>query len=223
MKISALPAGMRGFDCNARITPEHARRFVQAGYKFAVRYVRRSQRHDFDLSIGERDDLLAAGLALMVVQHVAAPGWSPTKNLGLQYGRIAADETLALKIPPGVMLWCDLEGVARAAKPEDVIGFCNAWYDAVRAAGYTPGLYVGFDPGLSAEQLYRRLKFAAYWSAYNLNRDLYPAVRGVQMRQMAAGRTDLVPGIPYEIDVNVVQADALYSLPVALVPEGDWP
>jgi hypothetical protein len=45
----------------------------------------------------------------------------------------------------------------------------------------------------------------------------------VQMRQMAAGRTDLVPGIPYEIDVNVVQADALYSLPVALVPEGDWP
>lgn len=218
MAIGTLPDGTRGFDANARVTAPLARAFHDAGYRFAVRYVRRAKRHGFDLTAREVGDLLGAGLGLMIVQHVAPPGWRPDAALGAAYGAIAAQETQAIGVPGGVTLWCDLEGVAAGVPSADVIGFCNAWYTAARAAGYEPGLYVGDSPGLDADQLYRRLRFRRYWAAYNLNRDQYPAVRGVQMLQRAAKHADLVPGCPFQFDVDLIEADRKGDRPVLLLP-----
>jgi hypothetical protein len=130
----------------------------------------------------------------MVVQHVAMPGWHPTGSLGASYGAIAAEESRMVGVPQGVAVWCDLEGVARRDEhgdrtdPRDVISFCNEWHDAVKLAGYDPGLYVGDSCILNAHQLYYNLKFRRYWSAYNLNRDQFPEVRGVCMWQAPTRR-----------------------------------
>lgn len=225
MKIGTLPEGARGFDCNAKVTAPIARAFQAAGYSFVVRYVRRSTRHDYDLSVSELVGLLQSGLAVMVVQHVAAEGWHPTGNLGASYGAIAAEEARAVGIPPGVAVWCDLEGVGgqdehgEKTDARDVVSFCNSWFDAVKGAGYDPGLYVGFGCVLTGQELYYKLRFRRYWSAYNLNRDNFPAVRGVCMKQGPyPPPSERVPGVPFEYDTDVVQRDAFNNLPTAILP-----
>jgi hypothetical protein len=239
--VGTLPHGSRGFDCNARVTADAARRMRDAGYLFAGRYVRRATPHDFDLSIGEVMTLLDAGLGVTVFQHVAAPGWMPSESLGASYGAIAAEEARQLGIPPSVVLWCDLEGVSTAAPSIEVIRFCNSWFDAVRAVHYDVGQYVGWHSGISGRDLYYRLKCRRYAAAYNLDGDRFPAVRGVCMYQgayppiltdvqyaervhQASGRPPheqphrRVPGISFEYDTQVVERDAFNNLPAMLLP-----
>lgn len=219
MRIGTLPNGARGFDANQTIHANDAAAAVRQGYQFAVRYVRRSQVHDYDLSVAEIAQLLGAGLGLMVVQHVAPEGWAPSEQLGLAYGAVAAEECRKLNLPAGVTVWCDLEGVQPGVHPLVVTSFCNAWHHQVAAAGYEPGLYVGWHCGLSPAALYQTLRFTRYWSAYNLNAGEFPAVRGVQMRQSAAHPADLIPGFTNQtMDVNVIQADALGGTPLLLLP-----
>jgi hypothetical protein len=95
----------------------------------------------------------------MAVQHVRDPGWRPTSSLGEQDGTNAANNALAVGFPPGVNVWCDLEGVNSSSTAQDVIDYCNSWYDAFSAAGYAPGLYVGANAVLTGDQLCYDLLF----------------------------------------------------------------
>jgi hypothetical protein len=179
--VQAAPDGLLGFDANTPISAAAARTFHDRGYRFAVRYVGRREMKPHDLSTAEAKTILAAGLALMPVQHVEMPGWHPTAVLGNEYGSNAAKFARQLGFPPGVCVWCDLEEVSGQSTAADVIGYCNAWYDAVKAAGYVPGVYVGYNPGLTGEQLYARLRFSHYWGAYNV--DVTIPSRGWQLKQ----------------------------------------
>lgn len=216
--IGPLPPGARGFDCNVAVSQAVAEKFVAAGYQFAVRYVRRADYHDYDVTPRELVGLFRAGLAVMLVQHVASPGWHPTGALGRQYGETAADEAGHAGASIGSTLWCDLEEVAAGTDHRDVIAYCNNWFDAVKRAGFDPGLYVGYRCGLTPRELYFNLKFSRYWAAYNLSTYDEPEVRGVQMRQRVAAPTDRVPGVSWEFDVNVIQRDALGGTPALMLP-----
>jgi hypothetical protein len=101
-----------------------------------------------------------------------------------------------------VNLWCDLEGVAGGTSAGDVTAYCNAWAAQVAAAGYVPGLYVGYEPGLSSQELYD-LAFANYWGAYNI--DIIPATRGLQMQQKegSGGTIGGVSTESYDDDVTM--------------------
>lgn len=202
-----------GFDCNVKLTYEQARTFYKAGFRFVVRYVRRASKHPYDLTSTEAYNIMKAGLGLMIVQHVAPPGWLPNADLGSYYGTIAGKETKDLGVLAGTTVWCDLEGVMPQHPARATIEFCNRWYDGVAAAGFTPGLYVGFGAELTPSQLYKNLKFSSYWGAYNLNKDQYPAVRGVQMQQAPAETGKHLEGVSFQYDVNVVKKDLLGGLP----------
>jgi hypothetical protein len=222
--IGRLPTGSKGFDCNFAVDSGQARAFYTAGYRFAVRYVGRVQQKPHDASRLELARLLRAGLSVMLVQHVkSAESWDPEgAALGHHYGRNAASFAGLAGYASGATVWCDLEGVAVGTPAETIIGYCNAWHNAVRDAGYEPGVYVGWHAGLSGRDLYYRLRFQRYWAAYNLNRDQYPAVRGVQMRQYAAMPKDRVPGIQLDsIDVNLIGADLFGNSPVLMLAPGD--
>ncbi len=199
--VQAAFSGALGFDADTVITPDTAQQFVDQGYDFCVRYLSLSagQAPD-DLSPGEANNILAAGLALMPVQHVRRPGWAPTAQLGETTGAAAASNAAAVGFPTGVNVWCDLEGVAAGTGAEDVIGYCNAWYATVSAAGYVPGIYVGAQAILTGPQLYD-LKFEHYWKSESR----VPAipVRGYQMVQTLV--PEPVNGIG--IDQNVTQTD----------------
>jgi hypothetical protein len=100
-----------------------------------------------------------------------------------------------------------------------VIEFANNWHAAVASAGYKPGLYVGYGCRLTAQQLYANLRFDCYWSAYNLDAENYPAVRGVCMRQSVAKLADLVlPFTTQTMDVDTITADAKGGSPTLVLP-----
>jgi hypothetical protein len=128
-----------------------------------------------------------------------------------------ASNPQAAGIDAGVTVWCDLEGVAPGTSAHDVIGYCNAWFDAVNAAGYRPGLYVGWHCGLTADELYHKLSFEQYWISYNLNADQVPSVRGAMMRQSVAQPRDLIAGFTnQDMDVDTIKADAMAGTPTLL-------
>lgn len=217
LNVVLAPTGVRGFDADAPLDSVRARAFHAAGYRFAIRYVRRVPRHTYDISVKEIAAIAGAGLALGIVQHVAPENWAPFGALGRAYGATAAIECQAVGLPQGINVWCDLEGVKPGVLSENVIDFLNQWWDQVAAAGYLPGLYVGWRPGITAQQLYSNTKFQYFWAAYNLNGDQYPATRGVCMQQ---GVEQTLAGIKF--DPDTVMADRLGNLPSFLAPEG-WP
>lgn len=220
--FTAAP-GVRGFDTAETITRSDALAFRRAGYRFAVRYVRRDKPHASALSSTEAKYLLDTGIGIMLVQYVESEtAWNPTAAKGLKNGGVAASEAERLGVPWGVTIWCDLEGIAPGTSSLHVVDYCNRWHAAVSGAGYVPGVYVGYRAGLTASQLYRALRFTHYWGAYNLNVDRYPAVRGLQMKQSLPRRSERVSGagIPYQVDR--VRTDALGGRPTVLALEG-WP
>jgi hypothetical protein len=205
------------------VSASAAAAFHRSGYRFAVRYVRRDKPHASALSASEARSLLDLGIGLMLVQYVESDtSWIPSGTKGTTNGGVAAGEAENLGVPWGVTVWCDLEGVAPGTPSQKVIDYCNRWHIAVTSAGYVGGLYVGYDCGLTPTQLYRALRFTHYWSAYNLNTDQYPAVRGVQMRQFRAATSDFVPGQSTDFQVDRVSADKLGGRPTLLALEG-WP
>ena len=217
--VFAATNGLKGLDVNRPITAGDAAALVEHGYGFAVRYVRRKRKHSYDLTAKEARAILAAGLGLMVVQHVAPEGWTPTATLGSTYGNTAAAEATRIGVPPGVTVWCDLEGVSADASTKAVIDFCNRWHSKVAAEGFVPGLYVGYGAGLDADQLYQSLRFTHYWGAYNVAAADGPTKRGFQMKQRAANAGDRVPPFDAEFQVDDIHADALGGLPAMLVPD----
>jgi hypothetical protein len=221
--VIVAPDGVRGFDTAQRVTSKMARAFFDHGYRYAVRYVRRDTPHpERDLNAAEASALLTVGLGLMVVQYVESEdSWAPSGDKGAKNGEIAGVQAAKVGVPSGVMLWCDLEGVAPKTPAADVIAYCNRWHQAVASAGFLPGLYVGWRCGLNAKQLYEELRFTHYWAAYNLNADEAPAVRGVQMKQSASKPVDTRAGVGIAFQTDVVRTDALGGRPTVVAPE-NW-
>jgi hypothetical protein len=221
--VVSAPDGVRGLDTTERITSTVAAALHDHGYRFVVRYVRRDQPHTSALNAAEANTLLRVGLGLMLVQYVESDSaWKPSAAKGTANGTVAASEAARLGIPNGVTIWCDLEGVAVGTPRQVVSDYCNRWYKAVTSAGYVPGLYVGYHAGLNATDLYKQLRFAHYWGAYNLNADQYPAVRGVQMQQAKRQAADGVSGVKLDFQVDRVSVDRLGGRPTLLALQG-WP
>lgn len=210
--VVSAPSGVLGFDTDGIVTAEAAAMFAADGYSFCIRYVSRAEALGAsDLTALEALDILQAGLALSAVQHPRLQGWTPSRELGSRDGSRAAQHVIDIGFPPGVNIWCDLEGVAPATPPEIVIDHCNAWFDAVSASGYVPGIYVGSDAILDADALHARLKFIHYWKSLSNVPDI--AVRGYQMVQKDEHTAHRI-----SIDNNVTQSDRLGGAVIWLAP-----
>jgi hypothetical protein len=195
----SLPS-VPGFDSDTIVTSAVAQQFYGGGYKFCLRYLSLSSQSPQDLTSQEATDILSAGLALMPVQHVRKPGWSPNAGLGQQDGQNAASNAQDVGFPAGVNVWCDLEGVGNSISPQDVIDYCQAWYAAVNDAGFVPGIYVGYGTQLTGQQLYD-LSFQHYWKSQSS----VPAIpeRGYQLIQFLPS----VTAYGIAIDLDITQTD----------------
>jgi len=172
-KVEFAPIGALGFDTAVPLTTMTARGYAAQGFQFCIRYVSRTDASRADNSAHGRADIseaegkaiLGAGMALMVVQHVAAHGWVPTVQLGHDYGVKAAAFTRIAGVPAGVNVWLDLEDIPKGTAAADITGYANAWFAQVKAAGYVPGVYVGFNVWLTPDQLFFDLLTEHYWRA----------------------------------------------------------
>lgn len=198
--VQHAASGLNGFDTNTVLNATSAACFVQHGYAFCFRYLSRGYgQQPGDLTYNEAKIILEAGLALGAVQHVSMPGWTPSTQLGTEYGTNAAHNAASIGLPTGMNLWMDLEGIAPGTSAQTVISYANAWYDAVLAAGYIPGIYVGAACILNGDQLYSSLKFQHYWKSLSN----VPAIpqRGYQLVQSLAA--DPVCGVAIDADTTM--------------------
>jgi hypothetical protein len=179
--IQPASPGLTGFDADTAISADTAAAFADNGFAFCARYLSRGEgQAQGDLSKAEAIGILNAGLALIAVQHVPGLGWHPNGGLGTTYGNNAAGNAASIGLPAGMNIWCDLEGIAPETPAQNVIDYCQAWYNAVSNAGYIPGLYVGANCILNGTQLYD-LSFQHYWQSLS-NVPLIPN-RGYQLVQ----------------------------------------
>lgn len=206
-KIESAASSVPGFDCNAVLSAALAQQFFSRGYKFCVRYLAHAQ-DSLNLSAQEAADILNSGLALMPVQHVRTAGWLPDQDLGQQDGQEAILITQTIGFPTGVNVWCDLEEVSTGAKAQDVTDYCTAWHGAVRAAGYSPGLYVGAGTLLTGQQLFD-LPFQHYWRSSSSVPDI--PNRGYQLVQFSP-----------PIQVNGISVDLDVALPDSRGDAATW-
>jgi hypothetical protein len=158
---------------------------------FVVRYLG-------DLSSDEAATITGGGLALMAVTHPRTGALS--QALGQQDGMDAVAHARAASIPNGTTVWLDLE--SWTGTDDDAIGYVNSWAALVQAAGFIPGLYVGWASSpLASAQLYA-LGAHAYWRSCSEVPDV--AECGYQMLQLVPGDQQLA-GL--EVDLDVIQKD----------------
>lgn len=200
-------------DVNQSLTSGDAAAFKAAGIDAILRYIPRTPALiPGNATAEEVKIILAANLLLDFVQHVAEPGWNPTAELGEEYGAYAAEYVHSIGIPPGPVLWCDLEEVAAGTTAQAVKDYVSSWAAAVTAAGYVPGLYVGWNIVLTDQELWD-LPVKHYWKAYNC--DQFIPNRGWQIIQEPEKS---LPHTYVIYDPNTIQADNLGGLPIFLSP-----
>jgi hypothetical protein len=158
-----------GFDTNTKLTLKTASALASSAYHdnpltFAFRYVFFGPPRLGDLSPLETDAILTAGLRLLVVQHCRAPGWTASGQLGSSDGSWAARNARDAGYLAGCHLAMDLEGLSNSGHP--VFDHAVEWCNAVRAGGYLPLIYVGYDAGLNADELWNIPNVDRYWSDF---------------------------------------------------------
>jgi hypothetical protein len=200
--------GALGFDTAAHLSAAQAKAFAAAGFTWAARYISRGEESARDLQPAEVHALFDAGLALVVVQHVALSPWHPSEDLGRVLGDEARQDARTIGCPSGVALWLDLEGVAASCPTAEVVAFCNAWSAEVALGDYPAGVYVGANCGINGTDLYRKLSLKRYWRSMSRSSPIVD-VRGFQIVQSFGSSLD---GIEYDRDV--IRRDALGDLPV---------
>lgn len=214
MTAGKLPSGTHGGDSNAICTPDIAWRLHATGLRFLLRYLSRtSPQHSGDISGIERSNILGAGLAVGYVQHYPGNGWLPSAARGQAYGVAAAINLKAIGASSGVTVWRDWEGCVTCPAAE-CIADMNAWSSQVKSAGFLPGIYVGYNAILDANDLYWRLICQSYWKG--ASKCPTPVIRGWQMVQTLAPS----PVDGYDFDRDVVLMDGLGDLPSFDLPAG---
>ena len=153
-KVQGAPAGSPGLDTESVVSASAAQQMAAAGETFVIRYVSlQDVEQPGDLTRLEVVGIMEAGLAIMPVQHAEAPGWIPSGTLGAQDGRSAAIHATETGFACGVNVWLDLDAVSPGTDAQSISAYVNSWAAEVSAAGFVPGLYVGANSGLDAEQL----------------------------------------------------------------------
>jgi hypothetical protein len=192
MAIQRIPQ-CKIVDTSAKLSASNVSSLVAQGYKGVVRYVRLPGLREIqDIDANELETIVAAGLGLMLVQHVRYPGWNPASCKGADDAAAAVDRAVAAGYPAGAHIFVDLEGINGTAHA--TITFANEWADAVVAAGYLAGCYVGYGVPMTPGQLYDLHDINSYWS------DAGP--RAVATRSFAIKQKPQIhiDGVPYDPD-----------------------
>lgn len=205
---SVTASRFAAFDASVYVTPSMASALYAAGYRTAIRYARRDKKVNLipdtsapvSLSIRERDELLATGFRLSLVQF-ASLSLVPSASTGKQAGEAMVYNAQQLGFLPGNALWCDVEwATVPAGGAAAVMAYINAWALEVVNAGFECGCYVGPNSALSGAQWYSLPKVTCYWKSAS-------AVPWVENRgfQLIQGLPITVAGL--EIDQDLVCMD----------------
>ena len=159
-------------DTAGKLNASSAARLYAAGVRWVWRYVFfRAPGPSGDLDPAELAAINAAGLGVLLVQHVRNPGWTGSSQTGASDAAAAIANAVRAgcvgrpDLPSGdpgrPVLALDLEG-CRTGDPEHAA----AWVPVVDAAGYRPGVYVGYASGMTTATLDALPGQPIFWCDY---------------------------------------------------------
>jgi hypothetical protein len=158
-----------------------------------------------DITRTELETIVAAGLELLLVQHVRTPPWNPALANGDRDAAAVLDHCAAIGYPHDAHVYLDLEGISGGAGA--TTGYAIDWQHTIRSGLQAAGLYIGFAVPLHPADLYNLPGFNTYWSDMA---DRQVAVRGTAMIQ---GPAVTIAGVEYDIDT--CRKDKKGELPIA--------
>lgn len=198
-----VPDGALVIDTNTKLTAYRIEQLRRAAGAFNltifgfIRYVSLGEpdlAHDIS---PDEAELIVGGneFALGLVQHAFAEGWMAMSHIGESCGKNAAAHASLVGYPQESHLFADQEGCGSVGAP--VSQYCESW--AKNWA--SPGLYIGYQPGLTPDELWELPSFHIYWGAAG---EWTVSECGVAMRQHVQENF----GGTF-IDRNTPKADAL--------------
>lgn len=156
-----------GFSCDKRLSALQAKGFYEDGFRFCLRdFYSKPNKIKKNLDQEEMVNILDSGLAIMPVYHINNQNWQPSAELARFHGEQVTKDAKALGMPAGLNVWCYITGLANDVSIQDVIIYCNHWYDAVMEHGYVPALFVNSCLPLSGNQLFCYLNFKHFCRHY---------------------------------------------------------
>lgn len=167
IKVQRAIDPLKGFKSNSRLTKEQAKLFYKTGYRFCLRgfYTVEGSKNQ-NICNEEMSDILDSGLSLMPVLHVNDSNWFPNVESACNQSYSVVNQAKALGLPAGTTIWCDLTGLSNRVRAQDMIIYCNYWYDAVIENGYIPGLFVNQHTPLTGNQIFSYINFRHYCRNY---------------------------------------------------------
>jgi hypothetical protein len=198
-------------DTSAKLTRSNYRALKSAGVAVVFRYVFFGSPRPQDLDMTELADAADEGMAIGVVQHVRKgnPGWHASAIVGNSDGLAAVANAIKAGYvgapgQPDIVMALDLEGVANPGG--ECFGHASAWCKVVRAAGYAPLIYIGYDSGLDAAAI-DALACPAWVDYAPLSMRPRPTA-GYVMQQR---KQSTIAGIGVDVD-DVLQDGMIYAL-----------
>jgi hypothetical protein len=212
MSLLSRPALSTVIDTSTKLTSSEAAALYQAGVRSVWRYVFFGPPRPGDLDAAELALLTAAGLTVMVVQHVRNPGWQsggePDGSADARWALANAGDAGYRSDPggPELAICFDAEGIGNPGP--NMVAHAASWCSCVASLGYQPVVYIGYDSGLRAADLDALPGSPLFWCDYApLGMRPKPA-RGYVGHQQA--QTTLC-GVGVDVDAILVPG-ALYGL-----------
>ena len=212
-----IPTGTSGCDTSLKLNGKQidtlANTPLPSGetIKFIFRYVSRGLPSAYDIDATEAMLINAAGLILCLVQYGPPKNpWPVDAAHGTSHGQAAARNASTVGYPSGCHIFLDMEGLAPSGQV--VLNYVQAWCDAVHAAGYKAGVYVGFASGLTFDQWGHLDCIDLFWC--DAAPRVPPTGKGFGVKQ---SMTITLKGVP--IDPDKVSADQLGRLLIGMGPD----
>ena len=186
--------GLLGFDSLNVETPAQIACLSAAGYSFDLVNTNGTNWAD------EYNAAAAAGMDVVLFQGYDPTTW-PDNTQGTTRGAIAGQKAGDVGYPKGSQIFLNLENNTNSTAATAIQWVTN-WANAIRAAGYTPGVYVGAPQVLSQAQV-NALPVSVFWRSASSSAP--QAGAGFVVRQTAV--TQSACGIPNGIDTDVAGQD----------------
>jgi hypothetical protein len=127
---------------------EKAQHFYRQGYRFTIRPLALGEAEQgvvkaSSLLNTEKENDSDKKTSLVAIQHMRMNGWQPSAQLGAEHGDHVIEHARASGFGGGRSILCELDASYLKANPENVMAYCQAWFNTVHLAGYKTGLYDG--------------------------------------------------------------------------------
>lgn len=198
LKMQVVPgvSGELVCDTYAVVRADTAARLKASGVAGVVRYLD-------NLTAGELQGLLAAGLKVGFVSSCRRTGWIPSKSMGQSDGASALARLRALAIPVGPHAQADCEGMGGTG--QGLIDYLNGRGSVIKAAQYRHAEYEGWGHKTNP---YASIDTNGYWAAMAIA-EPRPAC-GWFMVQLMPGNQSRCGVV---VDLNIVQQDSRGRVP----------